>query len=203
MFSPYKLVSMESNFFEISSNLELAEKLALFFRDVKTRYLWYIDTSRQRMADALKHTSIISLRQPKPENTDSLETTEDWNQIMLISDTKTLITYDIFQELCRWLESAFLKSGATNVEFGRIFFSKHMKNTKIGLHTDEGAYFDYYDRFHFVIEQTDNMNIFHIRDESIELLTGKLYWVNNHVPHWLENLSDTDRINLIVDARLN
>ena len=55
----------------------------------------------------------------------------------------------------------------------------------------------------FVIEQTDHMNIFHIRDESVELLTGKLYWVNNHVPHWLENLSDTDRINLIVDARLD
>ena len=201
MFSHNKLTPRDSNFFEISSNLELAERLSLFFKDAKTNYLWHIDTNRQRMADALKDTCMIALRQPRPDN--SPKRTEDWNQVMLIADTKTLLAHNIFQEVCQWVESALLEAGATNVEFGRIFFSNHLKNTKIGMHTDQGAYFDYYDRFHFVIEQTDHMNIFHIRNEPIKLLTGKLYWVNNHVPHWLENLSDTDRINLIIDAKLS
>ena len=202
MFSPYKLAPIESNFFEISSNLELAERLAAFFKDEKSQFLWNINTSRQRMADALKHTCMVALRQPMPPNPTTLKGTMDWNQVMVISDTKILSSYKIFQEMCQWLESAFIEAGSTKVEFGRIFFSKHMKNTKIGLHVDEGAYFDYYDRFHFVIEQTDHKNIFHIRNDPIELLTGNLYWVNNHVPHWLDNQSDTDRINLIIDARL-
>jgi len=202
MFSPYKLTSFENNSFEIATNLDLADRIEKFFLNPQVDFLWNINTSRQRMAEALKHTKMVALRQPIPPATSNLTSTNEWNQVTTITNSKVLTSYPLFQELVEWLRTSLLNSGASTVEFGRIFFSNHAANSEIGLHTDEGAYFDYYDRFHFVIDQVDDENVFHIREEDVLLQKGKLYWVNNHVPHWLKNSSSKDRINLIVDARL-
>jgi hypothetical protein len=202
MFSPYKLIDESHNSYEIASNLQLSEKLKTFFQTPKTEYMWKMDTSRQRMAPALQHTEMIALRMPIPPNPSELKTTDQWNQVLNIRDAHLFKNIEIFNELRGWLDSSLRSAGASNVEFGRIFFSRHKANTNIGLHTDEGEYFNYFDRFHFVIDQADNENIFFIRNEPLKLLTGTLYWVNNHVPHYLENRSNKDRINLIFDARL-
>jgi hypothetical protein len=203
MISPYKFTSADSNYFEISDNVELAEKIKKFFQDPCVEYLWSVTTKRQKMAAALGNTSMFPLRYPVTQREDIPTTTSAWNQITnLKNSTLFFKLYPIFKETVDWLETALKEKGVNKVEFGRIFFSKHYPNSKIDIHTDKGAYFDYYDRFHFVIDQTDNQNIFYIRDNPILLQTGKLYWVNNHVPHWLENNSSKDRINLIIDARL-
>lgn len=202
MFSPYKFTDFSNNFFEITSNYELASKLKTFFEDPATHYMWQINTSRQRMAKALQHTEMITLRMPGL-SVDRRTTTDEWNQVLNLIDSGRFKDIVLFHDMKKWMEEALLSAGANRVEFGRIFFSKHKANTDIGLHTDEGEYFSYFDRFHFVIDQIDNENIFFIRDESVKLLTGRLYWVNNHVPHYLENKSNRDRINLIFDARLS
>jgi hypothetical protein len=164
--------------------------------------MWKISTSRQEMARALRNTEMVPLRIPIPKQGSKLSSTLEWNQVLEIEDTNILKNTETFIELINWLKQSIINKGVNKIEFGRIFFSKHKPNSNIDIHTDEGLYFDYFDRFHFVIDQTDNENIFYIRDEAIKLLTGKLYWVNNHVPHYLENKSDKDRINLIFDARL-
>lgn len=203
MFSPYKIPNVSDNYGKITSNnslaLELIETLAL----EETQHLWNIDTSRQRMAKALEHTRMIPLRIPLPPNLFNVTNTAQWNRVLVVKDTGILKDYPLFQKMCSWFKQSLLDTGASKVDFGRIFFSSHKANTKIELHIDDGEYFSYYDRFHFVIDQVDNENIFYIRDESINLLQGGLYWVNNHVPHWLENKSNKDRINCIVDARLS
>jgi hypothetical protein len=202
MFSPFKLTSIESNSHLVSSNVDLANKIGEFFKNPSIEFLWGINTTRQRVTKALQHTCMIALREPVA-NSQVVKTTQDWNQVTTIRDTPLLSAFPIFQELRKWIELALLDTGASTVEFGRIFFSKHYANSNIDIHTDSGAYFDYYDRFHFVIEQVDYKNIFHIREENVLLEQGKLYWVNNHVPHWLRNDSEKDRINLIFDARLS
>jgi hypothetical protein len=146
---------------------------------------------------------MVSLRQLVPPPIQIPTNTAEWNEVLTITNTKIYEGYPIFHKLVEWLGKSLREAGAENVEFGRIFFSKHAAGTKIDLHTDEGTYFSYYDRFHFVIDQADGENIFFIRDDPIKLEIGKLYWVNNHVPHWLENQSSKDRINLIFDARLS
>lgn len=203
MFSPYRLTSSDSNFLEITSNYDLSERLTKFFENTQMDYLWKISTIRQTMAKALQHTCMIPLRHAVPVDPNLLTSTNEWNQILNIEDTNILKQHKIFQELCQWITTCLFQTGAQTVEVGRVFFSKHYKQSNIELHTDQGAYFDYYDRFHFVVNQTDGDNIFYIRDEPIKLQTGKLYWVNNHVPHWLENRSTIDRINVIIDARLS
>jgi mannose-6-phosphate isomerase-like protein (cupin superfamily) len=199
MLSPYKLCEFEQNYFEISSNADLARELELFFKDPANNYLWGINTARQRITHALRHTESIALRMPTVNK--ALKTTTEWNQVTEIINT-ALLDIPIFKKTKDWLDQALAEAGAGTTEFGRIFFSKHHANTNIDTHTDEGKYFSYYDRFHFVIDQSDGENIFHIRDEDVLLEKGKLYWVNNHVPHWLANKSNIDRTNLIFDARL-
>lgn len=200
MISPFKLASQDKNYFKIGTNKKLAFHLREFFQKHKDTDLWDLHTERQTMAEALQHTKMIPLRHPIADQ--QVNTTLGYNQILKIEDTRLKEHIFIFKKLIEWIENEMLKTGAKSVEYGRIFFSNHLAKTKIGLHVDEGAYFDYYDRFHFVIDQVDGSNVFYIRNDPMLLLTGSLYWVNNHVPHWLENESDSDRINLIFDARL-
>ena len=202
MFSPYKLTGIDSNYLYINSNFDLANRLEDFFKRDDTQFLWNLNTNRQRVTAALRHTSMVSIRQLIPPS-EMPKNTAEWNEVLSVANTKIYEGYPIFQRMVEWLENSLKAAGAEKVEFGRIFFSKHSANTEIDLHTDQGTYFSYYDRFHYVIDQVDNDNIFYIREEPVILEKGKLYWVNNHVPHWLANRSDRPRINLIFDARLS
>lgn len=199
MYSPRKLCNFEKNYLEINSNLELSNKLSTFFEDSKNDYLWKISKVRQTVSYALRHTEQISLRKLKVNA--KLDSTAQYNQILNTVDTD-IIKIPIFEKAVEWLKLVLSNENSDQVEFGRIFFSKHFSNSSIDEHIDDGKYFDYFDRFHFVIDQIDNENVFHIRDEDVYLQKGKLYWVNNHVPHYLKNNSNKDRINLIFDARL-
>jgi mannose-6-phosphate isomerase-like protein (cupin superfamily) len=198
MLSPNKLCEFEQNYFEISSNFELADELELFFKEPANNYMWVLNTERQRITHALRHTESILLRKPIAN---TAKTTKEWNQVTEIVNTP-LMGVPVFKKTKEWLDRSLQLAGANSIEFGRIFFSKLHANTTIDEHVDKGKYFSYYDRFHFVIDQTDGENIFHIRDEDVLLEKGKLYWVNNHTQHWLANNSNKDRINLIFDARI-
>jgi hypothetical protein len=200
MLSPFKFCPFEDNSVLIGSNQELATRLQKFLETDTGKYLWTLNTIRQQTTHSLRHTEAIMLRKLKVNST--LANTLEYNQVMEVEDTQILTSVKIFQELVTWLESALKAKGASNIEWGRIFFSNHHAGTSIDLHTDEGAYFSHFDRFHFCVSSNEN-NVFHIRDEDCELAEGNLYWVNNHVPHWLENNSTTDRINLIFDARIS
>jgi hypothetical protein len=196
--SPFKFVESDLNFMKISSNPSLGEKLRDFFKDTSNDYLWKISTHRQTITHALRYTESIPLRYLKdlPKGVNTLEA----NQHMTVTDSQ-LMDIPLFKDTVKWIEEALLSTGAREIQFGRIFPSKLEKNSVIDLHTDEGAYFSYYDRFHFTLTAADE-NFFVIRDEPCVLEEDSLYWVNNHVPHWLENKSSIDRINFIIDARL-
>jgi hypothetical protein len=199
MFSPYKFCDIDQNSFLINQNLNLALDLIKFFNKEETQYLWLLNTHRQKTTHALRHTQSIMLRQLKI--TKILDNTLAYNQVMEVEDTKLVDINPIFSKTIESIERMFLEKGVNQVEWGRIFFSKLLAHSEIDTHIDEGKYFSYYDRFHFVIDSPDNC-VFHIRDEDIYLSSGNLYWVNNHAPHWLKNQGDKDRINLIIDARL-
>jgi hypothetical protein len=199
MLSPFKFCPFEDNSFLIGSNQDLATRLQQLFNTDAGKHLWTLNTIRQKTTHALRHTEAIMLRKLKVNST--LANTLEYNQVMEVEDTAILSSVKLFQETVAWLETALQAQGVTNIEWGRIFFSKHHAGTDIDTHIDEGAYFSHFDRFHFCVNSNEN-NVFHIRDQDCKLEEGSLYWVNNHVPHWLKNQNTTDRINLIFDARL-
>jgi hypothetical protein len=199
MFSPYKLFEDQRNSFKIASNADLGSELREFFGKEENSYLWQISTHRQTVTHALRHTEAIHLRYLKdlPRHFNTLQA----NQVMEVATAPTA-ELPIFQKAISWFETALTNTGANQVEFGRIFVSRLAPHTKIDLHTDEGKYFSYYDRFHYTVTAAAE-NYFVIDNENCVLDQDSLLWVDNHIPHWLENKSDEGRINFIIDARLS
>jgi hypothetical protein len=184
----------------ISSNNDLSSKLSRFFKETPNQILWEINTSRQTVTPELRNTKMIALRHAVSPN--KFSKTAEWNQIVHVANTRILEVHSIFKETLVWIEQILSISYAKNIEIGRVFFSKHLAKTNIDLHIDEGEYFDYFwHRFHFVVQSNED-NIFHIGNEDVKLQPGNLYWINNHIPHYLQNLSTIDRINLIADVRM-
>lgn len=198
MISPYKLADITENYKHISSNIHLAKQLKSFFSLEENSKLWDINITRQTTTEALRNTKMIGLR-VNTDETNQAKTTLEWNNSLTLTNDPIVHFIPYFRDVYRYINLLFY--GKCSIELGRVFFSKLSANSVIDLHTDTGKYFEYYDRFHFVIDGNDE-NIFYIREEPIVLKTGNVYWVNNHVPHRLENNSSTDRINLIFDARL-
>ena len=198
MVSPFKLFEQDLNTFKIDANSTLGHELREFFTDSENNYLWQLSTNRQTTTHALRYTESIPLRYLKdlPNGTTTLQA----NQFMEVTDSE-LADIPVFRKAIKWFETALANTGCNCVEFGRIFASKLAGNQGVDLHTDQGKYFSYYDRFHFTVTAAPE-NLFVIRSEECVLEQDSLYWVNNHVPHWLENKSTECRINFIIDARL-
>jgi len=199
MYSPFKFCEFCENSFLIAEDKDLSLSLAKFFEQKENEYLWTLNVNRQTVTYSLRNTESIMLRTLSLNK--MLQTTREYNQVLEVEDSEIINTIPIFTELRGKFENIFKSKGVKKIEWGRIFFSKLLAGSDIDTHTDEGNYFRYFDRFHFVISSPENC-VFHIRDEDIFLQQGSLYWVNNHVPHWLKNLGKTDRINLIFDTRL-
>ena len=197
--SPFKLFDEDLNYFKIGENKELGDELRTYFTDATINDLWKLSTRRQTTTPALRFTETIHLRFLKalPTEFDTIESNE-WMNIQQ-ADRANI---GVFKKAIDWFEEILLSTGASHVEFGRIFVSKLAANSVIDSHTDSGKYFSYYDRFHFTVTAAKE-NIFMIRDEECILENDSLYWVNNHVAHWLENRSNEPRINFIIDARLS
>lgn len=198
MVSPYKLFEGDKNCFKLADNVALGNELREFFANPESDYLWKISTHRQTITHALRHTEYINLRflDGLPQGV----TTTESNQHMGVA-WAAAAGIPVFKKALQFFSDTLKKSGASNVEFGRIFVSKLAGNQGVDLHVDEGKYFSHYDRFHFTVTSAPD-NLFVIRDEHCILEQDSLYWVNNHVPHWLENKSSEGRINFIIDARL-
>jgi hypothetical protein len=184
---------------ELAKNDGLARELQGFFANPKNRSLWAIDTGRQKLTKELRYTQHIPLRANRTVPGQILLSTSQWNQVCNIVDHK-LLEIPIFKKTNDWVLNTLQEHNSNLVICqGRSFFSKHLANTTIDNHIDEGSYFDHYwYRLHFVVE-SNLQNWFYINHVKACLEPGKLYWINNHVPHWLENASNSDRINLITD----
>lgn len=88
-------------------------------------------------------------------------------------------------------------------EIGRAMITMLKPEGFISKHVDEGAYADYYERFHLVLS-AEPLNKFYVESgrgqgEYAEMKTGELWWFNHKQPHWVYNGSRDARLHLIVD----
>jgi hypothetical protein len=98
-------------------------------------------------------------------------------------------------ELC--LELMYIARGT---QLGRIIITKLPPGGKIYPHVDEGVAAEFYDRYHIVLNGS-NGNIFTSGFEEVEMLTGQVWYINNHITHSVTNNSAEDRVHLICDIR--
>ncbi len=186
-----------NNFSLVQSDIETD-----FILDVvnKNPSLWDFITARQdHSASPHRETQSIFLR---------------WSQEMSVHTVFTDIeavdypVMDIFPQLKELLFMITRAVGAT--ELGRVLLVRLKPKGIILKHTDEGAYADYYERFHLPIKS--NMCLFYSEvvkeqerrtietEEFVNMRPGELWWFDHKKPHRVQNFSETERIHLIIDC---
>lgn len=180
----------------ISSFQLLEENIPVSTLAEKLKYspLWKDFTARQMTpGSAHKYTESILVKCPKEA------TVEAWFNDLETVDYRAV---DEFPEIDKML---FLFQQSVNyTKLGRVMIVNLAPGGYIDPHIDEGAYADYYQRFHISL-QSDYGNLFYsghssIHGEFVHMAPGTMYWFNHKREHWLSNNSQRARYHLIVDA---
>lgn len=107
-----------------------------------------------------------------------------------------------------WGELPYLREQALDlmrrvggIGLGRVVISRLKPGARILPHTDEGAPAEYYTRYQIALQSLPGCN-FRIGDETVQMPSGSVWWINNRVEHEVVNNSADDRIACIVDVRL-
>ena len=87
-------------------------------------------------------------------------------------------------------------------QLGRVIITRLKPGGKIAPHADEGEYAEFYSRYHLVLQGLPG-SLFRCGDETIQMLTGELWWFDSHLEHEVINNSQDDRIHMIIDARVS
>lgn len=97
-----------------------------------------------------------------------------------------------------WPFRKFAEDIANGAPLGRVIIARLSPLGQIDEHTDEGDYSEAYTRYHLCLI---GYSIFRSGDETVTMVPGQLWKVNNHIPHSVKNLWTTPRVNLIVDIQ--
>lgn len=150
--------------------------------------LWDADKLRTTF-DGTPHAEVndILLRFGKPDG-DDLDA-EDREAIKLIPGAKTMA-----------LNLMHLVRGS---RLGRVVITKLDPGKKILPHADtQGAYASYYTRYHLVLQGLPG-SLFSCGDETVNMLTGEIWWFDASAVHALSNNSKDDRVHMLVDVRID
>ena len=85
---------------------------------------------------------------------------------------------------------------------GRVVITKTEPGKHITKHVDEGAYAEYYSRYHVVLQGLPG-SMFICGDETVSMLTGEVWYFDHRAPHELINNSRDDRVHMVVDVRID
>lgn len=86
-------------------------------------------------------------------------------------------------------------------ELGRVLLVRLRPGGSIPEHVDEGAYAEYYDRFHICVDAEQPGNEFTVGGTTVLMYPGEAWWFNHKRPHSVVNKTSSWRTHLVVDAR--
>lgn len=172
----------------LSNNFLFHKKInvSLIKEDVsKFNSEWLEDTSRQHIFDVHKHTSTIQI-------TDFDLDWECFSPYVYKPVLKNKKLFIYLKPIFNYLEN--LHDG----KIGRSMFVKLLANKNIDKHIDGGAYLLVAKRHHIPII-TNSKVLFIIDGEQKNLDEGEIWEIDNSKEHEVKNLSNEDRVHLIVD----
>lgn len=86
---------------------------------------------------------------------------------------------------------------------GRVIITRLEPGKKILPHSDVmGEYSKYYTRYHLVLQGMPG-SMFNCGNETVNMLTGELWWFDASAEHSIINNSKDDRIHMLVDVRID
>lgn len=86
------------------------------------------------------------------------------------------------------------------VQLGRVIVSRLRPGGRIAPHVDEGTPATFYRRYQIALQSLPGC-VFHCGDETVNMQSGEVWWINNRVEHEVINNSADDRLACIVDIR--
>jgi len=89
------------------------------------------------------------------------------------------------------------------VRLGRVLITKLAPGKKIAPHSDVmGAYSKYYTRYHLALQGLPG-SLFNCGDETVQMMTGELWWFDAAAEHSVINNSQDDRVHMLIDIRID
>lgn len=86
---------------------------------------------------------------------------------------------------------------------GRVIVTRLEPGKKISPHADVlGDYSKYYTRFHLVLQGLPG-SLFNCGNETVNMLTGELWWFDASAEHSVINNSRDDRVHMLIDVRID
>lgn len=86
------------------------------------------------------------------------------------------------------------------VQLGRVIVSRLRPGGRIAPHVDEGTPATFYRRYQIALQSLPGC-LFRCGDETVNMQSGEVWWINNRVEHEVINNSADDRLACIVDIR--
>lgn len=152
------------------------------------------------------------MRQPELWDADDVRTTipngphSQVSDILLRFGAKDLTTLqcfdrpamrDVFGAKVTSLDVMRLVNGD---QLGRVMITRLPPGGRIEPHVDEGEYAEFYSRYHLVLHGSPG-SLFRCGGETVNMITGELWWFDSHLEHEVVNNSPEDRIHMIMDIR--
>jgi hypothetical protein len=151
---------------------------------------WYINTHRQDQLDKThKYTESFFVK----------ITVGDWKlgkQLATVNVCKNKRLLELTLQIVKDLEEYHDGKAAT------VMYVKLLPEKNILSHKDSGDYLENVRRHHIPIK-TNSLVYFNIEDESINMMAGECWEINNVKTHFVKNSGDQDRIHLIIDILPN
>jgi len=138
------------------------------------------------------HNEVSDIILRAPELTVDSTPFELWNSIQCVNYR----TFDNFPLVYQHVLDIMRLVDGT--QLGRVIITKLKPDGKITPHIDKGDAGDAYTRYHTVLKGKKGNNFTSGRD-TVSMLSGQTWWVNNHITHSVHNDTDDDRIHIIMD----
>jgi hypothetical protein len=169
-------------------NIEPIKKAVLLFDKE-----WGIDTTRQETYKPHRDTQMFQLRYMDYDwNSFSGIKPEYHNVNKINDDLAHLRLLEIFYDLEQEYDCTVVRAELVNM----------LANTSIRTHLDGGDMLNVSRRCHIPIITNSDVS-FTVLDNTVNMLEGQCYEINNGMPHSVKNNSDFDRVHLIIDLLPN
>lgn len=172
-------------FYRLAEGVRVLPLMAAIARQPK---LWNADNCRREFAET-PHTAAddILLRFGA----------KDGNDLEAVDNAAMQALPDVKSEILNIMR---LVNGS---RLGRVIVTRLESGKKILPHSDVlGEYSKYYTRYHLVLQGMPG-SMFNCGDETVNMLTGELWWFDASAEHSVINNSKDDRIHMLIDVRID
>lgn len=166
---------------------------SLLLSEVMTNNDWDVFTSRQKSIECQRETKNVPLRNYVPiENLRNIDN-------CAVMDTTLLKHYPRTVEFLKELPMTWINIPGFVMRASWVMIPP---GNRVYEHIDHGYYYKSTSRFHLVVQGEYRMFVRAPSGDVVEqvMKANELWWFNNDLPHWVDNIGQQDRIALIFDV---